>query len=103
VNPLEGSGEVVGMPLRLRAGGTGQLEDPPKVTVHDVTLRTGNRRRAWSFGKIELKIAHALEEIGIHRIEGGMIATSQEDFEAIAAMAKKSRTRKWPALPGPSG
>ncbi len=63
---------------------------PPKVTVHDVTLRDGEQTPGVVFRKEEkLKIAHALEEAGIHRIEGGMIATSQEDFEAIAAMAKE--------------
>ncbi len=65
---------------------------PPKVTVHDVTLRDGEQTPGVVFRKEEkLKIAHALEEMGIHRIEGGMIATSQEDFDAIAAMAKEIR------------
>jgi methanogen homocitrate synthase len=63
---------------------------PPKITVHDVTLRDGEQTPGVVFRKEEkLKIAHALEEAGIHRIEGGMIATSQEDFDAIAAMAKE--------------
>ena len=63
---------------------------PPKVTVHDVTLRDGEQTPGVVFRKDEkLKIAHALEEAGIHRIEGGMIATSQEDFDAIATMAKE--------------
>ena len=63
---------------------------PPQVTIHDVTLRDGEQTPGVVFRKEEkLKIAHALEEAGIHRIEGGMIATSQEDFDAIAAMAKE--------------
>jgi len=63
---------------------------PAKVTVHDVTLRDGEQTPGVVFRKEEkLKIAHALEEAGIHRIEGGMIATSQEDFDAIAAIAKE--------------
>ncbi|HSR11435.1 MAG TPA: hypothetical protein VLS90_08295, partial [Thermodesulfobacteriota bacterium] len=63
---------------------------PSKVTVHDVTLRDGEQTPGVVFRKDEkLKIAHALEDAGIHRIEGGMIATSQEDFDAIAAMAKE--------------
>jgi len=63
---------------------------PAKVTVHDVTLRDGEQTPGVVFRKDEkLKIAHALEDAGIHRIEGGMIATSQEDFDAIAAMAKE--------------
>ena len=63
---------------------------PPKITVHDVTLRDGEQTPGVVFRKEEkLKIAHALEEAGIHRIEGGMIATSKEDFDAIAAMAKE--------------
>ena len=37
----------------------------------------------------KLKIAHALEEAGVQRIEGGMISTSQEDYEAIEAMVRE--------------
>jgi methanogen homocitrate synthase len=63
---------------------------PPQVTIHDVTLRDGEQTPGVVFRKEEkLKIAHALEEAGIQRIEGGMIATSQEDFEALATMAKE--------------
>jgi isopropylmalate/homocitrate/citramalate synthase len=66
---------------------------PPKITVHDVTLRDGEQTPGVVFRKEEkLKIAHALEDAGIHRIEGGMIATSKEDFDAIAAMAKEIKT-----------
>lgn len=63
---------------------------PPRVTIHDVTLRDGEQTPGVVFRKEEkLKIAHALEDAGIQRIEGGMIATSQEDFEALAAMAEE--------------
>lgn len=63
---------------------------PPKITVHDVTLRDGEQTPGVVFRKHEkLKIAHMLEEAGVHRIEGGMIATTQEDYDAIVAMAKE--------------
>jgi methanogen homocitrate synthase len=63
---------------------------PSKVTIHDVTLRDGEQTPGVVFRKHEkVKIAHVLEEIGVHRIEGGMIATTQEDYEAIVQMAKE--------------
>jgi len=65
---------------------------PKKIVIHDVTLRDGEQTPGVVFRKDEkLRIAHALEEANIHRIEGGMIATSQEDFEAIVTMAKEIR------------
>jgi isopropylmalate/homocitrate/citramalate synthase len=63
---------------------------PKKVTIHDVTLRDGEQTPGVVFRKEEkLKIAHALEDMGIQRIEGGMVAVSDEDFDALATMAKE--------------
>ena len=63
---------------------------PSKITIHDVTLRDGEQTPGVVFRKEEkLKIAHALEDAGIQRIEGGMIATTGEDFDALATMAKE--------------
>ena len=63
---------------------------PEKIIVHDVTLRDGEQTPGVVFRKEEkLKIAHVLEEAGVQRIEGGMISTSQEDYEAIEAMARE--------------
>ncbi|EKD35600.1 MAG: hypothetical protein ACD_75C01848G0001, partial [uncultured bacterium] len=54
---------------------------PAKVTIHDVTLRDGEQTPGVVFRKDEkLKIAHALEDMGVQRIEGGMVAVSDEDF-----------------------
>jgi len=63
---------------------------PKEVVIHDVTLRDGEQTPGVVFRKDEkLKIAHALEESGIQRIEGGMISTSQEDYEAIRDMVRE--------------
>ncbi len=63
---------------------------PEKISVHDVTLRDGEQTPGVVFRKDEkLRIAHALEDAGVQRIEGGMISTSQEDYEAIEAMVRE--------------
>jgi isopropylmalate/homocitrate/citramalate synthase len=63
---------------------------PERIIIHDVTLRDGEQTPGVVFRKDEkLKIAHALEDAGIQRIEGGMAAVSTEDAEAIRAMAKE--------------
>jgi isopropylmalate/homocitrate/citramalate synthase len=63
---------------------------PNQIMIHDVTLRDGEQTPGVVFRKAEkLKIAHALEEAGIKRIEGGMVSVSQEDFDSIATMAKE--------------
>jgi methanogen homocitrate synthase len=66
---------------------------PKKITIHDVTLRDGEQTPGVVFRRDEkLKIAHALADMGVHRIEGGMVSVSQEDAEAIAQMAKEIKT-----------
>lgn len=66
---------------------------PKKVIIHDVTLRDGEQTPGVVFRKEEkLKIAHALADMGVQRIEGGMVAVSPEDAEAIAQMAKEIKT-----------
>src|SRR4030042_2793674 len=74
---------------------------PSKVTIHDVTLRDGEQTPGVVFRKDEkLKIAHALEDAGIQRIEGGLIATSEEDFDALATMAKEIKNSELHCSPG---
>ena len=77
---------------------------PSHVTIHDVTLRDGEQTAGVVFGvKEKLEIAHALADMGVERIEGGMAAVSPDDAEAITRMAKElkgveistfARTRK---------
>ncbi len=63
---------------------------PKEIAIHDVTLRDGEQTPGVVFRKDEkLKIAHALEDAGVQRIEGGMISTSEEDFDAIRAMVRE--------------
>jgi isopropylmalate/homocitrate/citramalate synthase len=63
---------------------------PKEIQVHDVTLRDGEQTPGVVFRKDEkLKIAHILEEAGVQRIEGGMISTSDEDYEAIRSMVQE--------------
>lgn len=78
VSPLNFSDEV-------RAG----LELPERVIVHDTTLRDGEQQAGVVFRKDEkVKIATALDEVGVDRVEVGMPATSREDFEAVREVAK---------------
>lgn len=58
---------------------------PDKVGVYDTTLRDGEQTPGLVFDKQDkLKIARALDEVGVDRIEVGMPAVSPEDREAIA-------------------
>ncbi len=68
----------------------GQWSLPSKVIIHDVTLRDGEQTPGVVFRVEEkLKIAHALADAGVQRIEGGMAAVSPEDAEAITRMVKE--------------
>jgi isopropylmalate/homocitrate/citramalate synthase len=66
---------------------------PSRVRVHDVTLRDGEQWPGVVFTKEEkVKIAHALADVGVDRIEGGMASVSPEDAEAIATMSREIKT-----------
>jgi isopropylmalate/homocitrate/citramalate synthase len=57
---------------------------PDEVTIHDVTLRDGEQQAGVEFTADEkVRIAEALAEAGIHRIEAGLPAVSPADKEAI--------------------
>jgi len=62
---------------------------PRKVQIHDATLRDGEQTPGVVFRKEDkVRIAKGLDEIGVERIEAGMPAVSNEDFEAIKEITK---------------
>ena len=66
----------------------------PKIKIHDVTLRDGEQQTAVVFRREEkVAIAKQLDALGVHRIESGMPAVSEQDKAAIqdiAALGLKS-------------
>ena len=68
---------------------TSQFDLPEKVEIHDATLRDGEQTPGVVFRKDDkVRIAQKLDEVGVERIEAGMPAVSQEDFDAIKAISK---------------
>ena len=62
---------------------------PKKVEIHDATLRDGEQTPGVVFRKEDkVRIAQMLDETGVERIEAGMPAVSNEDFEAIKEISK---------------
>lgn len=60
---------------------------PTGVQVHDVTLRDGEQQAGVVFTKDDkLRIAEALAEAGVHRIEAGLPAVSAADEAAVREM-----------------
>ena len=59
-----------------------------KIKIHDVTLRDGEQQTAVVFRREEkVAIARQLEALGIHRLEAGMPAVSEQDKAAIQDIA----------------
>ena len=57
---------------------------PKKIAIHDVTLRDGEQQPKVTFRKDEkIRIAQALDEAGVNRIEAGLPSVSPDDKEAI--------------------
>ena len=63
--------------------------DPPtSIEVHDVTLRDGEQQAGIEFTPDEkMRIAEALAEAGVQRIEAGLPAVSPADAEAVKRIA----------------
>ena len=63
--------------------------DPPRsIEVHDVTLRDGEQQAGIEFTSDEkMRIAEALAEAGVQRIEAGLPAVSPADAEAVKRIA----------------
>jgi isopropylmalate/homocitrate/citramalate synthase len=62
---------------------------PAKVSIHDATLRDGEQTPGVVFSIADkIAIAEKLDEVGVERIEAGMPAVSEQDFEAIKQISK---------------
>jgi 2-isopropylmalate synthase len=73
--------------------------DPNRVLIFDTTLRDGEQSPGCSMGLTEkLRIAHALEDLGVDIIEAGFPAASIGDFEAVQAIAGVLRESRVAAL-----
>lgn len=63
---------------------TADFNLPSEVKVHDVTLRDGEQQAGVELTADEkVRVAEALSEAGIHRIEAGLPAVSPADEEAV--------------------
>ena len=61
------------------------------IKVHDVTLRDGEQQTGIIFTKDDkIRIAEALAEAGVHRIEAGMPVVSPSDQAAIREIVKRN-------------
>ena len=76
-------------PYNFKSEVRGELALPPKVEIHDATLRDGEQTPGVVFSiDDKIKIASKLSEIGVERIEAGMPAVSPQDAEAIKEISK---------------
>ncbi len=62
----------------------------PNPKIHDVSLRDGEQQTGIVFNKDDkVRIAEALAEVGVHRIEAGMPVVSKQDEAAIREIVKR--------------
>lgn len=68
-----------------------QLHFPKQVQFHDITLRDGEQQTGVIFNLDDkIRIAEALAETGVQRIEAGMPAVSATDTAAIKEIVKRN-------------
>lgn len=67
----------------------GQFQLPERVSIHDATLRDGEQTPGVVFSIADkVAIAEKLSEVGVERIEAGMPAVSDQDFQAIREISR---------------
>jgi isopropylmalate/homocitrate/citramalate synthase len=77
-------------PWNFEKAVTEQLHFPKQVKFHDITLRDGEQQTGVIFTKDDkIRIAEALAEAGVHRIEAGMPVVSPSDTAAIKEIVKR--------------
>src|SRR5688500_51357 len=110
------SGEAQDQPSRARTMGMTKASDSNRVIIFDTTLRDGEQSPGAAMNLEEkIRIAQALDEMGVDVIEGGFPISSNGDFEAgkavaatvkqaqVAALARAAERdidRAWEALRG---
>lgn len=78
----------VSSPLNFKPSVLRQFSFPKKLELYDVTCRDGEQRPNVVFRKEDkVAIAKKLDEVGIQRIEAGMPAVSEDDFDAVKEIA----------------
>jgi len=76
-------------PFNLNADVRNTYQLPPRVQLHDATLRDGEQTPGVVFSVADkVAIAEKMAEVGVDRIEAGMPAVSDQDFQAIKEIAK---------------
>lgn len=64
---------------------------PKQVKIHDITLRDGEQQTGVIFTKDDkVRIAEALAEAGVQRIEAGMPVVSPSDMAAVKEIVKRN-------------
>jgi 2-isopropylmalate synthase len=70
-----------------------------RVRIFDTTLRDGEQAPGFSMDRrAKLRMAHALEELGVDIIEAGFPHASPDDFAAVAEIARTLKTPTIAAL-----
>jgi isopropylmalate/homocitrate/citramalate synthase len=78
-------------PWNFESAVSDQLHFPKQIKFHDITLRDGEQQTGVIFTKDDkIRIAEALAEAGVHRIEAGMPVVSPSDTSAIKEIVKRN-------------
>jgi isopropylmalate/homocitrate/citramalate synthase len=77
-------------PYNFAPGVTSAVHFADRIEFHDITLRDGEQQAGVVFTKDDkIRIAEALAEAGVHRIEAGMPSVSKDDAAAIKEIVRR--------------
>jgi len=80
-----------------------ELEASRRMVIHDTTLRDGEQQAGIVFTPAQkIAIAQALEDLGVDRLEVGMIGSGAEETETISRIAEICRRARIWAITSPS-
>lgn len=80
-----------------------EFETGRRIVIHDTTLRDGEQQSGIVFSPDQkVAIAGALEDLGVDRLEVGMIDPDPENLEVLSRIAAASRRAQLWAITNPS-
>lgn len=87
---MQDSQKLAGLsPLNIDPRVLDSYQMASEIKIYDVTLRDGEQTPGVVFDRDDrLRIARALDALGVHRIEAGFPAVSQEDRDGLTAIVE---------------
>ena len=90
MDPWKNDNQWFVSPYNYAPAVTSSVKFADRIELHDITLRDGEQQAGVVFTRDDkIRIAEALADVGVHRIEAGMPSVSKDDAAAIKDIVRR--------------